>query len=419
MKLAGLVDTLITDPVVAEAVRDARTDGVTTLDLSAPGPIRPVLMAALAAARGADRPILAVTATFREAEELTEALQCLVEPGTVAYYPAWETLPHERLSPRSDTVGRRLAVLRRLAHPDPSDETTGPIKILVAPVRSVLQPQVAGLADLRPVQLHVGDSVELEDVTERLSAAAYHRVDLVERRGEFAVRGGIIDVFPPTEEHPLRVDFFGDDVEEIRYFAVADQRSLEIAEHGLWAPPCRELLLTDEVRARAAVLAKEHPELAELFEKLAEGHAIEGMESLAPVLVDHMELLVDLMPAGTHVVVSDPERVRARAHDLVATSQEFLEASWAAAAGGGDAPIDLGAAAYMSLADVRSHALAKGLAWWSMSPFAAAPTDAPELRDSMGGAGLVRHRRGRRCRAESRGRGPRGRPVPRRNRCCR
>ena len=144
MKLAGLVDTLITDPVVAEAVRDARRDtstgGATTLDLSAPGPIRPVLMAALAAQRGADRPVLAVTATFREAEELTEALQCMVEPGSVAYYPAWETLPHERLSPRSDTVGRRLAVLRRLAHPDPSDETTGPIKILVAPVRSVLQP---------------------------------------------------------------------------------------------------------------------------------------------------------------------------------------------------------------------------------------------------------------------------------------
>ncbi|WP_328991417.1 transcription-repair coupling factor [Kribbella sp. NBC_01245] len=384
-KLAGLVDALVTDPVVAGALTDARSEVATKLDLSTPGPIRPVLLAALAEARGADRPILAVTATFREAEDLTAALGCLVDPASVAYYPAWETLPHERLSPRSDTVGRRLAVLRRLVHPDSSDITTGQIKILVAPVRSVLQPQVAGLADLRPVQLHLGDTIELEDVVERLAAAAYNRVDLVERRGEFAVRGGIIDVFPPTEEHPLRVDFFGDEIEEIRYFAVADQRSLEIAEHGLWAPPCRELLLTDDVRARAGVLAKEHPELSELFEKLAQGHAVEGMESLAPVLVDEMELLVDLMPEGTHVVVSDPERVRARAHDLVATSQEFLEASWAAAAGGGDAPIDLGAAAYMSLADVRSQALARGLAWWSMSPFAAAPTgDDAVLRDSMG-----------------------------------
>ena len=299
MKLSGLVDTLITDPVVSEAVRDARSDGVTTLDLSAPGPVRPVLLAAIASEQqGAGRPVLAVTATFREAEELTEALQCLVEPGTVAYYPAWETLPHERLSPRSDTVGRRLAVLRRLAHPDPSDETTGPIKILVAPVRSVLQPQVAGLADLKPVQLHIGDTVELEEVVEALAGAAYHRVDLVERRGEFAVRGGIIDVFPPTEEHPLRVDFFGDDVEEIRSFSVADQRTLEKQER-LWAPPCRELLLTDEVRVRARELGSRHPELREITDKLAEGVAVEGMESLAPVLVDDMELLVDLLPADS------------------------------------------------------------------------------------------------------------------------
>ena len=82
----------------------------------------------------------------------------------------------------------------------------------------------------------------------------------MEKRGEFAVRGGIVDVFPPTEEHPLRVEFWGDEVEEIRSFSVADQRTLEPASR-LWAPPCRELLLTDEVRERARVLGEEHPEL--------------------------------------------------------------------------------------------------------------------------------------------------------------
>ena len=160
----------------------------------------------------------------------------------------------------------------------------------------------------------------------RLADAAYSRVDLVEKRGEFAVRGGIVDVFPPTEEHPLRVEFWGDDVEEIRTFAVADQRTLEKVER-LWAPPCRELLLTDEVRRRAAELGEAHPQLAELTDKIAAGIAVEGMESLAPVLVDEMELLVDLMPDDTHVLVLDPERVRSRAHDLVATSEEFLGAS--------------------------------------------------------------------------------------------
>lgn len=218
------------------------------------------------------------------------------------------------------------------------------MSVLVAPIRSVLQPQVKGLGELVPVSLRQGGGADLGEITEALAAAAYARVELVEKRGEFAVRGGILDVFPPTEEHPLRIEFWGDEVEEIRYFKVADQRSLEIAEHGLWAPPCRELLLTDAVRERAAALAEAHPELGELLHKIAEGIAVEGMESLAPVLVDEMELLIDVLPAGSMAVVCDPERVRTRAADLVATSQEFLMASWAATAGGGEAPIDVGAA---------------------------------------------------------------------------
>src|SRR4029077_19725544 len=142
------------------------------------------------------------------------------------------------------------------------------------PIRSVLQPQVAGLGELTPVTLHVGDSGrELTDIVADLAAAVSTRADFVEQRGDFAVRGGILDVFPPTEEHPLRVEFWGDEVEEIRYFKVVDQRSLEVAEHGLWAPPCRELLLTDEVRARAKALVTDHPELIDILDKLADGTA--------------------------------------------------------------------------------------------------------------------------------------------------
>ena len=376
MTLAGLSTLVATEPTLATAIRDGQ-GGLPALDLTAPPALRPFLVAALARpAQGPDRTVLAVTATTREAEDLVAAVGALLPPGVVAYYPAWETLPHERLSPRSDTVGRRLAVLRRLAHPGRAGTGDGPVEVVVAPVRSVLQPQVRGLADLEPVELVTGGEADLEDVVRRLAAAAYHRVDLVERRGDFAVRGGIIDVFPATEEHPLRVEFWGDVVEEIRYFAVADQRSLEAIDR-LWAPPCRELLLTDEVRHRAAELARRHPELAELFHKLAQGHAVEGMESLAPVLVDEMEMLTDLLPSGSNVLVCDPERIRTRAHDLVATSQEFLQASWAAAAGGGTAPIDLGAAAYHSLADVRLSALGRGHAWWSTSPFGLDPDAGP------------------------------------------
>jgi transcription-repair coupling factor (superfamily II helicase) len=356
--LAGLTAAVLADPTLTEATADAGV--VPALDLTGPASLRPFTIAGLASA---GRTVLAVTATAREAEDLVVELGDLIAPELIGYFPSWETLPHERLSPRSDTVGQRLAVLRRIVHPE-----DGELKVVVAPVRSVLQPQVKGLGDLAPVELRKGDSVELDDVVARLAAAAYSRVDLVEKRGEFAVRGGIVDVFPPTEEHPLRVEFWGDEVEEIRSFAVADQRTLEPVER-LWAPPCRELLLTDQVRERAAELGRLHPQLMELTDKIAAGIAAEGMEALAPVLVDGMEMLVDLLPADTTVLVLDPERARTRAHDLVATSEEFLGASWAAAASGGQAPIDLGGASYRALGDVRSSTIGQGKAWWSLSPF--------------------------------------------------
>jgi transcription-repair coupling factor (superfamily II helicase) len=369
MTLAPLLDALLAadggDPAL---VRALQSTGTPSLDLTGPPSLRPFVIAALAAK--ADKPVLAVTATTREAEDLLEALNSLLPEDTAAIFPSWETLPHERLSPRADTVGRRLAVLRRLAHPE-SEPARNALRVVVAPVRSVLQPQLAGLGDLEPVALKAGDTADLEDVVERLAEIAYNRVDLVERRGEFAVRGGILDVFPPTEEHPVRVEFWGDEVEEVRHFAVADQRSLDQNERGLWAPPCRELLLTDTVRQRARQLAEEHPGLVDILGKLAEGIAVEGMEAFTPVLADRLTLLVEELPPQTHVVVCDPERVRTRAGELVRTSEEFLHASWSAAAVGGETPIDLGPAAYHSLTDVRDTARDAGVPWWSLTPFTA------------------------------------------------
>ncbi len=368
MNLAGLIAEAAgsdADPALATMLAQI---GSPRLAISGPAALRPLAVATLAAR--AERTVLAVTSTGREAEDLLETLQCLLPPDSVALYPGWETLPHERLSPRADTIGRRLAVLRRLRHPNAADDGTGPLKVVVAPVRSVLQPQVPNLGDLEPVSIAIGDSGrELADIVTALAAGGYARTELVEKRGDFAVRGGILDVFPPTEEHPLRVEFWGDEIEEIRYFKVADQRSLEIAPDGVWAPPCREMMLTDSVRGRAAALLADHPELGELLEPISQGIQVEGMESLAPVLVDELQLVLAEFPAGTHLLICDPEKVRARAADLVATSEEFLAASWAAAAGGGKAPVDLGSASLRSLEDVADAAHDLGMPWWSLSPF--------------------------------------------------
>ncbi|MDT4906866.1 MAG: hypothetical protein QOI69_107 [Pseudonocardiales bacterium] len=363
MSLTGLLDAALADEALAAAVEAA---GAPELTISGPAEVQPFAIAALA--RQAERVVLAVTSTGREAEDLLAALRCLLPPDTVALYPGWETLPHERLSPRADTVGQRLAVLRRLAHPSADDPASGPLSVVIAPVRSLLQPQVPGLGELEPVQLRAGDTgCELTEIVTRLVAAGYARADLVEKRGDFAVRGGILDVFPPTEEHPLRVEFWGDEIEEVRYFKVVDQRSLEIATHGLWAPPCRELLLTAEVQSRAGVLLAQHPELGELLEPISRGEAVEGMEALAPVLVDELKLVLHELPAGAHVVLCDPERIRTRAADLVRTSDEFLEASWAAAAGGGKAPVDLGAASLHHLEEVHAEAGELGVPWWGIT----------------------------------------------------
>lgn len=373
MNLNGLVDLIGSEPVLAEAISQGREGLLPTLDVALPEAVRPLFLAALTAESG--RPLLLVTSTFREAEASAEVLASVLGPERVAYYPAWETLPHERLSPRSDTVGRRLSVLRRLVGNDPLPAPS----VVVAPVRAALQPQVKGLGNLLPVRLIAGANYEIGQVARGLVDAAYIRVDLVERRGEFCVRGGLIDVFPPTLEHPVRIDFFGDTVEEIRPFSVADQRSGEESIPEVTATPCRELLITAEVRARAAELAghylNESGHLGEMFERIAAGHAVDGMESLAPVLVDGMELLIDVLPANAMVLLSDPERIRSRAQELVVTSQEFLKASWAAAAEGGQAPIDLGASAYRGLAEVRSRALERGQAVWSMSAFSSGSGD--------------------------------------------
>ncbi|MGI5286829.1 transcription-repair coupling factor [Nonomuraea polychroma] len=362
MSLSGLLDLVRADPKLTAALEEGGD-----VSLIAPSALRPFGVAALAAHD--QRTVLAITATGREAEDLAAALTSLIEPNSVAVFPAWETLPHERLSPRSDTVGQRLAVLRRLAHPVKGDAAAGPLSVIVTPVRALLQPIVKGLGDLEPIRLRAGDDADLEDVVDQLVTNGYHRVDMVERRGEVAVRGGLLDVFPPTEEHPLRLEFWGDTVEEIRWFKVADQRSLEAAEDGLFAPPCRELLLTDEVRAKARELAEEHPALAEVLDQLADGTSVEGMEAFAPVLAGEMDLLLDHLPVRSAVFVCDPERIRGRAEELVRTSQEFLEASWINAAAGGEAPIDLGAAAFRSLEEIRDHADVLGQPWWTMAPF--------------------------------------------------
>ncbi len=367
MTLSGLVR--IVAPHVGAMIEQARAgrDGT----VLAPRAAQSLALALLASVDGANRPVLAITATGRQADDLAAELSSMLDPASIAVFPSWETLPHERLSPSLDTVGRRTAVMRRLHRPDASEATP---QVVVASVRAVLQPISLAIADVEPIHLQVGTVRDPIDVARRLVELGYERVDLVERRGQFAVRGGIVDVFVPTEEHPLRIEFWDDTVESVRSFAVTDQRSLAEVAEGLLAGPVRELLFTDQVCAKARSLAVEHPQLADLAGRIAEGQVCEGMEALLPVLVDDLAPFTELLPPATLVAVCEPERVRSRAEELVRTAEEFLVASWHNAAVGNVqpvdlSPIDLSASSYLRVLDVQDRVRGKH-GWWEITPFA-------------------------------------------------
>ena len=350
MGATGLVEAITRDPDVAKVIEGLAPHTHTRLAL--PDSAIPGVVAALAAQR---RKTIVLTASDRGANELAIQLHDLVPQSNLAVFPAWETLPHERLSPSTDTVGARMKVLRRLKHATSSSDA---IDLLVVPIRAALQPFVAGLADIEPIIARKGTELAMDDLVRTLVQFGFDRVDIVDRRGQFAVRGGIVDVFPAIDDHPVRVEYWGDVVEDIRKFSVADQRSLPDQGVELWVTPCRELLPTDDVRDRAAKLAVKHPEIGEILEKISQGIPVEGMESLIPVLVDKLELLFDVCGNEWVIIEAEPERLALRAAELVTTGQEFLEASWHNATAGNATPIDLGASGFREYYELKDEFLA-------------------------------------------------------------
>ena len=378
MTLRGIDHLLEASPSFSRALDASGGDA----EFSVTEGLRAPLIAGLVSRRraaGDHGPLLIIAATSREADALRSSLASLLPDAVTTEFPAWETLPHERLSPSVETVGRRAAALRVLR-----DHSGDVPLVIVASVRAALQPVSPHAVNARSIQLRAGKaSIPLEEVSRGLVDLAYTRVDMVTRRGEFAVRGGILDVFPPMAEQAVRVDFFGDEVDQIRRFAVSDQRSVgdPIAELELW--PARELLLTDDVRLRAAELLPLYPALGTLLEKMSQGIAVEGMESLLPQVLDGLLPLTALLPEGGAVLVASPERVASRAVSLADTNREFLEAAWHAATAGADAPVTVDDSGLLSIGDLR--AASHGRPWWSVSNFVRGEDEAP-AGDLSGGA---------------------------------
>jgi transcription-repair coupling factor (superfamily II helicase) len=242
--------------------------------LAVPEPARAFTVAGLAHLSGRS-PLVVAVPTTAEAERLAADLRAFLGVGhgsgdgpdePVEVFPAWETLPFERVSPGVETMGRRLRVLWRLRA---ADEGRAP-RVVIAPVRALVQrlgPHVEDVVE--PLLVRAGDRLDPLVLVERLVAAGYRREFQVEHRGEVARRGSIVDVFPSTAEGPVRIDVWGDEVDRLTRFSVADQRSTADVE-SVELFPCRELLPTEEVRERASRLVAAEPWGREQWERLSE-----------------------------------------------------------------------------------------------------------------------------------------------------
>ena len=311
--LRGLLPALAAEPALISLL--GRREAAVAVPEAARAPV----VAGLSAASDR-RPILVVAPTRTEAERLETDLAAILGPGEVELFPAWETLPLERVSPTTETMGRRLRVLHRL-----SRAGSAPAAV-VAPARALTQ-GVDPAAAAEPIVVGLRDVIDSVELVEKLAAFGYRREPQVESRGEVAVRGSIVDVYPSTAAAPVRIDFWGDEVDRVAEFSVGDQRSTAAVER-VEIYPCRELRPGPEARARAGRLVAAEPWGREQWDRLEAGELFDGMESWWPWLVDEPAVLTDLVPAGGAIVMVEPGRIRARAAEIL-TEEEDLVATLA------------------------------------------------------------------------------------------
>ncbi len=250
--------------------------------------LRPYLIAALLA-RDPDRPAIVVAGDDRAARDLAAGLRTWLAPRSVRYYPSRGVTYESHLTPPPHLVGLRIAALDSLV--DPAEQIHGaPVVVVSAVALSEKVPD----RSMRPhgFVLRTGDLIDLDETALELVAAGYERVDQVEDRGQFAVRGGLLDLFSATEDRAVRIDLFGDEIESLRWFSTFTQRSLGDAD-------CVEV-------APAAELAPEHRELAEIA-ALEEPGDRPDIAELLPV--EHFHPLLELIGEQASVTIAGAEDV--------------------------------------------------------------------------------------------------------------
>jgi len=265
-------------------------------------------------ARHAGAPILHVARDINRMATLEEAISFFAPDVTVLSFPAWDSVPYDRVAPNAEIIADRIATLAALTEREAGNKT--PL-VLLTSVNAVTQrvPPRAFIAG-SSLKLKAGNVMSMQALIERLEASGYVRSGTVTDPGQYAVRGGILDLYPPGGQ-PVRLDFFGDTLETIRAFDPETQRT-EARLDAVHFLPMSEVALTPHERRhfRQRYVELFGPVTGDdpLYEAISAGHQHQGMEHWLPLFHDHLVTLFDYLPGA--VVTLDPLSDDARATRL-------------------------------------------------------------------------------------------------------
>ena len=232
--------------------------------------------------RSIERPLLVVAADEDRAEQWRDDLQTIVGEESVRYFPAWDMDIYEGRSPAQEISALRIEAVGQLAE-------KGKPTIVVAPAAALIFPLIPPHAlELGTLECSVGEELRLDRVSSHLFDIGYERVPMVDGVAQFSQRGGIVDIYPVGSENPVRIEFFGDEIDSIRTFDVSSQRSLE-TQRSTRVLPAREVILTADfngeyVNNLETVEAETSVELAALRDQIELGTSVDGIESYMAVL---------------------------------------------------------------------------------------------------------------------------------------